>query len=62
MNEIIDVRSVDVSQQSSRDPRLTVSDFGESLAQDRYAHRLDAQEARVRRKLATLRELMEQRR
>ena len=59
MNEIIDVRSVDVSGQSRPDPRVARSDFAESLAQDRYARRLDAQEARIRRKLATLRELME---
>ena len=62
MNTIIDVRSVDVSQQSRPDPRLAVRDFGESLAQDRYARLLDAQEARIRRKLATLRELIERQR
>ena len=61
MNKIIDVQSVDVSEQPRPDSRLTLSHFGESLALDRYARRLDAQEARIRRKLATLRQLMEQR-
>jgi hypothetical protein len=60
MNKIINVRSPDMWEQSRADPRLTASRFGESLALDRYARRLDSQEARVRLKLATLNKLMEQ--
>ena len=62
MNEIvIDARRTDDLQQPDRDPRLSQSNFGESLALDRYARRLDAQEARIRRKLQTVRNLSEQR-
>ena len=55
MNEIIiDTSRTDDVQQPHRDPRLTRSEFGESLALDRYARRLDSQEARIQKKLRLL--------
>jgi hypothetical protein len=55
------VKVIDVSDQSRPDPRLLVSEFAQSLAEDRFARRLDQQEQRIRRKLEQLRRLMEQR-